>query len=45
VGQHLGVGVGDQLDARVGERRPEGGGVVEDAVVDDRDPAPAAGAR
>ena len=37
VGEHLGVGVGDQLDAVVGQPLPQRRGVVDDAVVDDGD--------
>ena len=37
VGEHLGVGLGDQLDAEVGQPVPQRSGVVDDAVVHDGD--------
>ena len=45
VGEDLGVGVTDQLDAGLGEPFPQRGGVVDDPVVDDRDPAVGRGVR
>ena len=40
VGEHLGVGVGGQVDAVVGEPGPQAGGVVDDPVVHDGDAGP-----
>ena len=45
VGERLGVGVADQLDAPAGERVPELLGVLDDAVVHDRDAALGVGVR